>query len=213
MTLSGFQGLVFDLDGTLVDSMPLHLAAWAHTAREFGFHFDADWFYELGGMPSRKIALLVAEQQQIALDPLIVTRCKTEHYVANLHKATVFPAMLELVERYHGRIPMGIGTGSPRINAEAVLRNTGLDRYFPVVVTADDVSCTNPIPIRFCWSLVGWGSSRQAVWYSRIRDRRAGRSGCGDADLHGQGWPTGRLAVLKEKRENGWIHSEEEWWI
>ena len=51
--------------------------------------------------------------------------------MANLHKATVFPAMLELVERYHGRIPMGIGTGSPRINAEAVLRNTGLDRYFP----------------------------------------------------------------------------------
>ncbi len=113
MTLSGFQGLVFDLDGTLVDSMPLHLAAWAHTAREFGFHFDADWFYELGGMPSRKIALLVAEQQQIALDPLIVTRCKTEHYVANLHKATVFPAMLELVERYHGRIPMGSAPARP----------------------------------------------------------------------------------------------------
>ena len=139
MTLSGFQGLVFDLDGTLVDSMSLHLVAWEHTAREFGFQFDADWFYELGGMPSRKIALLVAEVQQIALDPLVVTRCKTEHYVANLHKATPFPAMLDLVRRYHGLIPMGIGTGSPRINAEAVLRNTGLDRYFPVVVTADDV--------------------------------------------------------------------------
>ncbi|MEN9585436.1 MAG: hypothetical protein RLZZ616_2442 [Pseudomonadota bacterium] len=149
MTLSGFQGLVFDLDGTLVDSMPLHLAAWAHTAREFGFHFDADWFYELGGMPSRKIALLVAEQQQIALDPLVVTRCKTDHYVANLHKVTVFPAMLALVQRYHGLLPMGIGTGSPRINAEAVLRNTGLDRYFPVVVTADDVTLHKPHPDTF----------------------------------------------------------------
>ncbi|MGS3179977.1 HAD family hydrolase [Aeromonas dhakensis] len=149
MTLSGFQGLVFDLDGTLVDSMPLHLAAWAHTAREFGFHFDPDWFYELGGMPSRKIALLVAEQQQIALDPLIVTRCKTEHYVANLHKATVFPAMQTLVERYHGRIPMGIGTGSPRVNAAAVLCNTGLDRYFSVVVTADDVELHKPHPDTF----------------------------------------------------------------
>ncbi|MCW0505220.1 HAD family hydrolase [Aeromonas piscicola] len=149
MTLSGFQGLVFDLDGTLVDSMPLHLAAWAHTAREFGFHFDADWFYELGGMPSRKIALLVAEQQQIALDPLVVTRCKTDHYVANLHKVTVFPAMLELVQRHHGLLPMGIGTGSPRVNAEAVLRNTGLDRYFPVVVTADDVDLHKPHPDTF----------------------------------------------------------------
>ena len=149
MTLSGFQGLVFDLDGTLVDSMPLHLAAWEHTAREFGFQFDADWFYELGGMPSRKIALLVAEVQQTALDPLVVTRCKTEHYVANLHKATPFPAMLDLVRRYHGLIPMGIGTGSPRINAEAVLRNTGLDSYFPVVVTADDVELHKPHPDTF----------------------------------------------------------------
>ncbi len=149
MTLSRFQGLVFDLDGTLVDSMPLHLAAWEHASREFGFAFDADWFYELGGMPSRKIALLVAEHQRIALDPLAVTRCKTDHYVANLHKATVFPAMLELVQRYHGRIPMGVGTGSPRVNAEAVLRNTGLDRYFPVVVTADDVTRHKPNPDTF----------------------------------------------------------------
>ncbi|MGL5661892.1 MAG: HAD family hydrolase [Aeromonas sp.] len=149
MTLSTFQGLVFDLDGTLVDSMPLHLAAWEHTAREFGFHFDAHWFYELGGMPSRKIALLVAQEQQIPLDPLAVTRCKSDHYVANLHKATVFPAMLALVERYHGVIPMGIGTGSPRVNAEAVLRNTGLDRYFSVVVTADDVDQHKPNPDTF----------------------------------------------------------------
>ncbi|EOD56083.1 HAD family hydrolase [Aeromonas molluscorum] len=149
MILSRFQGLVFDLDGTLVDSMPLHLAAWEHASREFGFKFDGDWFYELGGMPSRKIALLVAEQQQIVLDPLEVTRCKTAHYVANLHKATVFPAMLELVQAHYGHLPMGVGTGSPRINADAVLRNTGLERYFPVVVTADDVTQHKPHPDTF----------------------------------------------------------------
>ncbi|MNQ61270.1 Fructose-1-phosphate phosphatase YqaB [compost metagenome] len=69
--------------------------------------------------------------------------------MANLHKATPFPAMLDLVRRYHGLIPMGIGTGSPRINAEAVLRNTGLERYFPVVVTADDVALHKPHPDTF----------------------------------------------------------------
>jgi beta-phosphoglucomutase-like phosphatase (HAD superfamily) len=54
MTLSGFQGLVFDLDGTLVDSMPLHLAAWEHTAREFGFQFDADWFMSWEACPAAR---------------------------------------------------------------------------------------------------------------------------------------------------------------
>lgn len=149
MNLSGFQGLVFDLDGTLVDSMPLHLAAWQHTAQQFGFRYDADWFYQLGGMPSRKIALLVAKEQQVDLDPIAVTRCKSQHYLANLSKVEVFPAMLALVERYHGLIPMGIGTGSPRANAQAILQNTGLARYFSVLVSADDVELHKPHPDTF----------------------------------------------------------------
>ena len=54
MTLSGFQGLVFDLDGTLVDSMPLHLAAWEHTAREFGFGSTPTGFMSWEACPAAR---------------------------------------------------------------------------------------------------------------------------------------------------------------
>jgi hypothetical protein len=107
-------------------------------------------------MPSRKIALLVAEVQQMALDPLVVTRCKTEHYVANLHKATPFPAMLDLVERYHGRIPMGIGTGSPASMPKRCCAIPGSIAISPWWSPPTTWSCTNPIQTPSCWWRDAW---------------------------------------------------------
>lgn len=146
MNLAQFDGLIFDLDGTLVDTMPLHLAAWERAAGEFGFHYDADWIYALGGVPSRKIARLIAEQQNISLDGDLVARVKNGHYQSQLHGARAFPAMLALLQQWAGVLPMAIGTGSARVNAERVLENTGLSRYFPVVVSADEVTLHKPNP-------------------------------------------------------------------
>jgi hypothetical protein len=116
-------------------------------------------------MANRKIALLVAQDQQIPLNPIDVTRCKSAHYVTNRHKATLFPAMQALVERYRGIIPMGICTGSPRVNAEAVLRRSlllrgGHDRRRGAAQTQPGPSC---------WSPADWASHRQAVWCLKIR--------------------------------------------
>ncbi len=66
--LKKYDGFVFDLDGTLVDSMPLHLAGWEYAANIFGFRYDATWFYNLGGVPRRKIANLLSEQQHLNLE-------------------------------------------------------------------------------------------------------------------------------------------------
>ncbi len=50
--LTAYEGLIFDMDGTLIDTMPAHVKAWQQTAEEFGFHFEASWLHSLGGMPS-----------------------------------------------------------------------------------------------------------------------------------------------------------------
>lgn len=146
MNLAQFDGLLFDLDGTLVDTMPLHLSAWQRVAGEFGFHYDADWIYALGGVPSRKIAGMIAEQQNISLDDELVAQIKNGHYQSQLLTAAPFPAMHSLLQQWRGVRPMAIGTGSSRVNAERVLANTGLSEYFPVLVTADDVTAHKPNP-------------------------------------------------------------------
>jgi beta-phosphoglucomutase family hydrolase len=144
-----YKALIFDMDGTLVDSMPLHLAAWQQTAQEFGFVCDREWLYARGGVPSRKIAALIAHEQQVDLDTEAVARSKTGHYVAMIEKATPFPAMVELVTRAAGRLPMAIGTGSLHSNAERILQQSGLGQYIHTVVAADDVSVHKPAPDTF----------------------------------------------------------------
>lgn len=139
-----YRAVIFDLDGTLVDSMPLHLAAWQHAAEQFGFTYDADTFYGWGGVPSRKIVGLINAAQMLNLDSEQVARVKMAHYAANMARVTPIAETVALVQALDGRLPLAIGTGSPAINARRILTDTGLAGYFDAVVTADDVSAHKP---------------------------------------------------------------------
>lgn len=134
-----YDALIFDMDGTLVDSMPRHLDAWEATSAEFGLPFDRAQLNEYGGIPTRKIVAILAEQHGLDIDVEAFTRRKVALYMEHIQQVSVFPAMWELVRRCHGKVPMGIGTGSPHNQAESILKSTGLDAYIQVVVSADDV--------------------------------------------------------------------------
>lgn len=120
--------------------MPLHLAAWRKTSREFGFTCDAQWLYERGGVPSRKIVAMLAQQQGLDLDAEAVA-CRKDGALRGNHrsKARPFPAMVEF-----GRAAMvGIRWRSaPALCAATViiLQQSGLGQYIPTVVAADDVA-------------------------------------------------------------------------
>ena len=144
-----YDALIFDMDGTLVDSMPLHLDAWEATSAEFGLPFERAQLYEYGGIPTRKIVAMLAEQQGLDIDIDAFTRRKIALYMEHIDKVSVFPQMWELVKHHHGKVPMGIGTGSPRNQAELILKSTGLDAYISVVVSADDVTNHKPHPDTF----------------------------------------------------------------
>ncbi|PHS87644.1 haloacid dehalogenase [Aeromonas dhakensis] len=144
-----YDALIFDMDGTLVDSMPRHLDAWEATSAEFGLPFDRAQLNEYGGIPTRKIVAILAEQHGLDIDVEAFTRRKVALYMEHIQQVSVFPAMWELVRRCHGKVPMGIGTGSPRNQAESILKSTGLDAYIQVVVSADDVVNHKPHPDTF----------------------------------------------------------------
>jgi beta-phosphoglucomutase family hydrolase len=144
-----YDALIFDMDGTLVDSMPLHLDAWEITSAEFGLPFDRAELNEYGGIPTRKIVAILAEQHGLNIDVEAFARRKITLYLEQIDKARVFPQMWDLVKAHHGKVPMGIGTGSPRNQAEQILKSTGLDAYISVVVSADDVTNHKPHPDTF----------------------------------------------------------------
>lgn len=162
-----YDALIFDMDGTLVDSMPRHLDAWEATSAEFGLPFDRAQLNEYGGIPTRKIVAILAEQHGLTIDVEAFTRRKVALYMEHIQQVSVFPAMWELVRRCHGKVPMGIGTGSPRNQAESILKSTGLDAYIQVVVSADDVVNHKPTPTPSCKWPSSWGPTPPTAWCSK----------------------------------------------
>lgn len=147
--LQAYAGLVFDLDGTLVDSMHLHLAAWKHAAQRHGFAFDYATYHAWGGIPSPKIVRLINARQSLALDPTAVAATKAEHYLRHIDEVRPIAATVNIVRSVHGRLPMAVATGTPRANLERILAATGLDRYFHATVCAEDVENHKPNPDTF----------------------------------------------------------------
>src|SRR5512137_2147595 len=74
------KGLIFDCDGTLADTMPLHWRAWQAIARRHELKLSEERFYSLGGIPSRDILRILGKEQGLALDALAVAHEKEAEY-------------------------------------------------------------------------------------------------------------------------------------
>lgn len=143
------RGLIFDLDGTLADSMPIHFRAWKQTAAEHGFEYTEELFYGLAGMPTHKIVPVVNERLNLDLDPEKFSRRKEELFLEYMKDMKPIEPVAQIVYKYHGVLPMSVGTGGKSYIAELTLKMMGFDRYFSIIVGADDVQNHKPFPDTF----------------------------------------------------------------
>ena len=146
-----FAAYIFDLDGTLIDTMPLHFRAWASAMREAGLReaLDENLFYALGGVPTRKVAELFAEHYRLTIDPDAVFHRKEALFLELQAEVRVIEPVAAVARRAAGVRPVSIASGGPRPIVERSLAITGLAPLFPVVVTADDVTHGKPSPDMF----------------------------------------------------------------
>jgi beta-phosphoglucomutase family hydrolase len=146
-----FGGYIFDLDGTLVDTMPLHYLAWEAALVKVGLkgRLDKDYFYELGGVPSRRVAMLLGKHHGLRLDPVAVYKDKERIFMNSLQKLELIGAVVEFAKRASRTCPVSVASGGTRDVVESTLKKTGLAPLFPVVVTADDVEHGKPAPDMF----------------------------------------------------------------
>jgi beta-phosphoglucomutase family hydrolase len=129
-----YDGLIFDMDGTILDTEPTHRKAWDDVLGRYGMRFDLQAMVALNGSPTWRIAQAVIELNQADLDPHLLAREKTDAVKAML---------LDTVR------PLSVGTGSESAIAEALLTHLGLRRYFTAVVAADHVQNHKPAPDTF----------------------------------------------------------------
>lgn len=146
------KGLIFDLDGTLADTMPSHIEAWALTGKHYGVEITPDMVNALAGTPSFEVLKSFNEQYGWSIDPTEGKKLKSDFYVAlldQLERIEPITEVYEIVHHYHGTLPMAIGTGSSSQNAARVIHALGLQDAIPVVVSADDVTHPKPHPETF----------------------------------------------------------------
>ncbi len=140
------RGLIFDCDGTLADTMPLHWQAWRQIAAQHGFHFTEERFYALAGIPSRDILRQLGEEQGLRLDPLGIAREKEQAYLALLGHVAPIELVVNIARAQHGRLPLAVASGGSRHIIERVLDHLGIRSWFDAVVTNEDVARQKPAP-------------------------------------------------------------------
>ncbi len=146
-----FAGYIFDLDGTLADTMPLHYAAWDQAMRNAGLKgkLDENRFYALGGVPSRLVAELLGRHHAVELDPERVYRDKEAIFMGSLQKLELIAPVVSFARNVSQTHPVAVASGGTREVVTSTLTKTGLASLFPVVVTADDVEHGKPSPDMF----------------------------------------------------------------
>jgi HAD superfamily hydrolase (TIGR01509 family) len=148
LPLDGFDAVVFDCDGTLVNSMPAHFDAWCEALAYYGAAnvFQEDVFYAMGGRPTTDIVVELNSEYGLKLDPEAVAMKKREAFLQHLGRIDLIDEVVEFARSCRGRIPLAIATGGTRFVIEKTLQAVGISDLFDEVVSADDVKVGKPDP-------------------------------------------------------------------
>ena len=140
------EGIIFDCDGTLADTMPLHWRAWQIITARHRLHLPEDRFYALGGIPSRDILKMLAQEQGLTIDHLAVAREKEAEYLPLIAQVEPINTVVGVARANHGKIPLAVASGGTRKIIEQVLEHLGIRQFFKAIVTSEDVVNQKPAP-------------------------------------------------------------------
>ena len=151
------KALVFDLDGTLADTMPVHFWAYKNILVDYGIDFTPELFGTLAGVPAVDTIQKLNEQFGTQMNPEKIGHFKEAEYEKIMHKMKPVEPVVELVKKYHGKLPMAVGTGGYKRLAWKSMEILGLDKYFDILVSSEDVTHPKPHPKTFlkCAELLG----------------------------------------------------------
>ncbi len=160
------RGLIFDLDGTLSNSLPVHVDTWNKVGEIYGFKFDPQIIHEMTGRPTIEFARHIVEKYGLSVNPAEIVKLKQRTFWDSAQLLEPVKEIISIVKKYHGKLPMSVGTGASRKSAEVQLEELQIAHYFEGIVSADDVDNHKPEPDTFlkCAQLMGVPPSKCQVF-------------------------------------------------
>jgi beta-phosphoglucomutase family hydrolase len=145
-----FGGYIFDCDGTLADTMPMHYRAWTRLVTELGGIFPEQLFYESGGKPTVQILKMLRDEHGLQVsDVERAAERKEGYFLEMIHEVKPIEAVLTVVHRYYGIKPMAVASGGFRKQIEETLDALGIRSLFDAVVCVEDYARGKPFPDPF----------------------------------------------------------------
>ena len=141
-----FRAYLFDCDGTIVDSMPLHYIAWKKALGEWDCAFEEQLFYAWGGRPVTEIIATLNHMHSLNMPVDAVASRKENLYFELEHQLKTVPEVVAQIEEKHGQIPLAVVSGSRRKSVVHSLSAFGLLDKFDVLVCAEDYARGKPAP-------------------------------------------------------------------
>lgn len=152
-----FAAFIFDCDGTLADSMPLHYKAWCVALKSHDVHFPEDLFYEFGGMPSQRIIEILNERHQKNMPVEDVANRKEIIFEELLSEVSPIEPVVEIVHKLHGKKPMAVVSGGNKQAVVKTLSVLGILEKFDKIITSEDYQNGKPHPDPFLKASQGLG--------------------------------------------------------
>lgn len=144
--IAAADGLVFDCDGTLADTMPLHYIAWRDTLKRNDVEFSEDRFYAMAGQPTVHIVRVLLEEQGVSGDPKTIAVEKEAAFLNVLPQVEPIEPIVSIARKYRETKKMGVGSGSNHAVVLQVLEHIGLTDFFDAIVGAEATERHKPEP-------------------------------------------------------------------
>jgi len=144
-----FDAYLFDCDGTIVDSMPLHYKAWKQILSEWNCEFSEERFYAWGGMPIVEIISTLNKEYGLSMPVETLAARKESLYFELLPELKPVPEVVEHIFDQHGKIPLAVVSGSTRDSVVASLTALRLLDRFDALVCAGEYRNSKPHPEAF----------------------------------------------------------------
>jgi HAD superfamily hydrolase (TIGR01509 family) len=141
-----YEALIFDCDGTLANTLPVHFQTWSAALQAVGANISKNWYYQYCGTSALEMLKLLKEEFAYQFDCASVVAERQARYQALIHTVQEIQAVADIARTHAGKVPMAVASGGERSVLEATLQAIKLYNYFDTIVSIDDVKRGKPEP-------------------------------------------------------------------